>query len=749
MPRPAAAFRRAALLLALAAGAAVHAQNATLAAEEPITAVRLAPGEHVPVDGRLTHAAWQKAPVFERSYEVDPVRGRTPDFPTRVRVLYDDRALYVGVEAIDPEPARIRAPLVRHDLVTRTQDFVVLYVDPIGARRAAQFFRAGASGSTADGLHTADDDTEDFSPDFDWDAASQRTDQGYTTVFRIPYASLRYSGDRGAVWRVMVGRRIPREQVMLTLSVPLPREALSFIDRLQPLQGFELPLDHGFVQWRPTLTLRRTEDRPFEGERRRETELKPSLDVKWRPRPELVLDATLNPDFSQVELDQPQLSRNNRFALFFTEKRPFFLESSDLLIAPTRSLYTRSISDPRWGVRATWRSDRLAGSGVLVQDRGGGLTPLPGAYGTGFALQPRNTALLSRAGWRAGDWSFGSVLAHRRYDEAGENTVGGLDAQWLVGAWRLKAQWLGSRTTAHADDQGGLREGAARDGHLLHLQALRRTDRTESELLVEDVATDFRNDAGFVSQAGVRHVEATHIVQWHNLGPFNEFHLYLDAQRTEDRELGQAVSQKWLPGLYLAAARNTEVTLEWVPRGLVRVAADRPLRAERYWHLWAQTTPGRWSPLASLTVDAGRLLDVAADTVRPGRRITLDVQTRLLPPLELQPRIEQLTLREGGRVRYRETAAQLLGIWHLAARQSLRLIVQRTRYERDAEPERGLVADEGRRRAESLTYAWRRSTGSVLYVGVTRGTDGLPQRPERSTEVFAKLQVDLGEWLTH
>jgi hypothetical protein len=169
------------------------------------------------------------------------------------------------------------------------------------------------------------------------------------------------------------------------------------------------------------------------------------------------------------------------------------------------------------------------------------------------------------------------------------------------------------------------------------------------------------------------------------------------------------------------------------------------LRRERYWHLWAQTTPVEAVPLAQVELSAGRLLDVGADTVRQGQRWILDVQTRPLARLELQPRLELLSLRSEGRLRWRESAAQLLAIWHLQARQSLRLILQRSRYYRDAEPARGLVADRGGSDAQSLTYAWRRSAGTVLYVGVNRGVDALPNTPDRSTEVFAKLQLDWDE----
>ena len=146
-----------------------------------------------------------------------------------VQVLFDEQALYIGVIAHDDAPARIVDTPVRHDGVIRTQDFVVAYVDAIGSKRSAQWFRVNAAGSKADGLHAAADDSEDFAPDFDWDADVAPHPQGWTAVLRLPFASLRFAEGGQDRWRIMVARRLPREQFHLMTSVPVPRDAPSFI----------------------------------------------------------------------------------------------------------------------------------------------------------------------------------------------------------------------------------------------------------------------------------------------------------------------------------------------------------------------------------------------------------------------------------------------------------------------------------------------------------------------------------------
>ena len=278
-------------------------------------AVRLRPDEHIVLDGTLDNPAWQRAPVYDNFVENEPHRDAKPRYATKVQILFDEQALYVGVNSLDDHPEEIRAPLVRQDKVIRTQDFVVLYLDAIGKRQSAQFFRVNAAGSTGDGMHTAADDDEDFSPDFDFDAVSARTSSGYTSVFRIPFASLRFSSDSHAHWRIMVARRMPRDQAYMWTSVTVPTDAPAFISAMQPLEGIELPQQKNFLTIRPSVTARHTSDSEPGQARHTADGIQGSLDVKWRASPELVIDGTLKPDFSQVALDVPQLSGNTDFAL--------------------------------------------------------------------------------------------------------------------------------------------------------------------------------------------------------------------------------------------------------------------------------------------------------------------------------------------------------------------------------------------------------------------------------------------------
>jgi hypothetical protein len=737
-------------LLALHAALAVLCPaQATPPTETPIRAEALRTDETLVLDGTLAHPAWQRAPVHEGFVEKGPVTGAVPLQATRVRVLFDERALWVGVEALDTAPGLIRDDRVRHDMVNRTQDFVVVYLDGVGKRSAAQFFRLNAAGSTADGLHTAADDSEDFAPDFDWDGAVSRMTPsangagGWTAVFRIPFASLRYADGAQQAWRIMVARRLPRAQFHLFSSVLIPRDASSFIATMQPLQDLALPADSAFLTVRPGLTLRRTDN----GREPARNEHEASLDVKWRPRAELVVDATLNPDFSQVELDVPQLAGNSRFALFLTEKRPFFFESYDLLRTPTEALYTRSVTAPKGGLRATWRGSAWAGTGFALKDRGGGLVLLPGTFGSDSAEQPGSTVLALRARHDDGRIALGGIVATRRYDgDRGDNSVLGPDIALPLGAlpggrWRLRAQALVSRTDALPAASGELGRGPAREGHLVRLRLQRQADNGESALTLDDVDEGFRHDSGFVTQVGVRRIDYFHSRGWQQVGPFNELYVNVEGSHIRRQADGQLVEDFVRPGLYASGARNFEGWLEWYGLSRLRLAPGQPLLQQRYWHLGLVMTPAPWMPLLELSSDIGRLADTAvppAGAIKPGWRFFGLVRLRPLRWLELEPRLNTEVLERDGSRSYREAAAQLLAVWHLDARQNLRLIAQRRSLVRLAEP--GVAAEDAASHTTSLTYAWRFSAGTRLYVGASGGRSarGAPG----SHELFVKLEVD-------
>lgn len=716
-------------------------------AQAKLAAVRLLAAESITVDGRLEEAIWQRAPVHDEFIQYDPAAdGAQPPVRTTVQIAYNEKALYVAVQAFDPAPGEMRAPFVRRDKVLRDQDFIVLFLDPIGLRKSAQFFRVSARGAIGDGLYTADTGNEDFSPDFDFDAASHIFDDRYVVEIRIPWTSLRFPHDAHDNWRLMVGRRWPRDQNYLLLSAPLKREQPNFIAEAQLIEGLSGPPSEWAWQAQPTLTVRRQRESPDDPATRR-TQVEAGVDLKVRPHAEWVIDATVNPDFSQVELDVPQLSRNTQFALFLTEKRPFFLESRDLYELPSNALYTRSISDPRWGARVTYRAPQIAGLALATLDAGGGFVLLPGPFATNFATQPKSHFATARVRWAADGGAVGALVADRHYEDAGgslgANAVGGVDGIWIADAEnRIRAQWLTSATDAQPTVDGRLARGRMMRGDYIDLYYGRNVERSDLNLRLLQVGSGFRNDAGFTTQAGYRSVSFDVNRKWFGLAGFHEFTPYWIATHAETLN-ATVISQELTQGLFILGGRGLEIDAQLQPLKYQRVSLLGPLHQTRKFYVRSSALPNATLAYINGSIDIGRRVDVVADRTRPGLNWLLEARVRLTGRLELEPRVEQGILRGREGRALTETAAQLLGVYHFSARDTLRAILQRAQATRAADAGAGVAAFDDRSTALSLVYAHRRSSSTVFYLGATAARSDASGTRSTSSEIFAKAQLGL------
>ena len=213
-------------------------------------------------------------------------------------------------------------------------------------------FLANPRGIQYDAVTDDGGNGEDNSPDFYWDAAAKITKDGWTLEIRVPFSSLRYPKVNPQLWRIMLYRNYPRAFRYQMFSATLPRGGNCFICRTGPLTGLENLPSGGHLVVAPYVTAK--EEGVPAGDLGTPLVNKPARvnaggDVKWTPNENTALDGTINPDFSQVESDVAQIGVNERFALFYPEKRPFFLEGIELFSTPIQAVYTRSITSPRWG----------------------------------------------------------------------------------------------------------------------------------------------------------------------------------------------------------------------------------------------------------------------------------------------------------------------------------------------------------------------------------------------------------------
>lgn len=721
-----------------------------------VEVLRLAPGEKPVIDGRVDEAFWQRIKPIDQFTDWLP-RDKTPSrFPTEVRFAYDGQTLYVGIIARDPDPSLIRAPFVRRDKVLGDQDFVAVLIDPVGSKKFAQFFRVGANGVLADGLFNDANNNEDFAPDFEYTGAAQRTPDGWTAEMSIPFSSLRCLDGANQRWNVLVFRGATREEFHRAAHVPLPRDWNCLVCYAEPLTGLtDLPTSR-HLSVVPQFTASSRRDQPGNGANIRKNDFKGGVDIKFSPRADTVIDATINPDFSQIELDTPQLSSNNQFALFFQEKRPFFLEGSDLFDTPVNLIYTRSITDPAWGARATQRRENTEFTVLTARDDGGGFVLLPGALGTNFASQDRKSQATFVRGRTHLDshLTLGGTVTDRNYEGAGYNRVVSSDVVWRPAPeQRLRAQLAHSETTALPGSDGRLTRDAQRGGTSAFIDWFFNNETWNHYLQYEEMSRDFRADNGFISQSGFKEVVYEGRRKFPRLWGLNELSLYWNTNRVLDRN-GAVVYQQINPGISLAASRATYVNLELRPNQQVRISeSGLPLKRDQVF-INLESQPSNWLPYFYSEIALGDRVDVANNRVGKGYYFASSARLRPHPRVEIEPRIDDATIdsdepaSRGQRILH-ERATQLLGIYHLSAQDSLRLIWQQGFVKRNASLWSSPVSAAEHNRTASVVYAHRPSLNTSIYVGATLGRNESTNTPNaaRTRELFVKVSAPLDRFL--
>ena len=509
-------------LIVLASFAAALSAAPSQAADPhpgPPIAIQRAAGP-ITLDGDLSDPGWQGLTPVTQWYETNVGDNVEPQVKNEAYLTYDDRYFYAGFRFEDPNPKGIRAPLGDHDAISGSTDYAGVIVDSHNDGKTAQMFLANPNGLQYDAV-TSDATGEDSSPDFFWDAVGKITPTGWNLEIRIPFSSLRYSTEAQPTWGILLYRNYPRDRRYQFFSARLPRDVNCFICNSTKLVGLaNLPHDSHVVvapfatasesnvprddvPGHPLLGNPLT---PFTGQKAKGDE---GLDLKWEPSSAVVIDGTVNPDFSQVESDAAQITANERFALFFAEKRPFFLEGVDLLSTPIQAVYTRTITAPNFGLRATGKVGSTAYTALATQDDGGGAVIVPGPQGSEFGPQDfRSDVGLLRVRRDLGR-SFVSLLATGRIveSESAHNFVIGPDVQWRPrGADSFTGQvlWSHTQTPNRPDLQIAEWDGRKLSDVAALASWSHGTPKLDWYLQGLDYGKEFRADEGFVTQVDYR-----------------------------------------------------------------------------------------------------------------------------------------------------------------------------------------------------------------------------------------------------
>lgn len=352
---------------------------------EKASPVRVSKFETPPViDGNLNEAVWQKAAVLKDFYQIDPGDNSAPSKPTEVLLGYDSKFLYIAFRAFD-EPDKVRSTVAKRDNIF-SDDYVGFYLDTFNDRRKAFEIFFNPLGIQGDGVLT-EDRGEDFSVDLLLESKGVIGATGYTVEIAIPFKSLRYEAGKGKLWGAHFFRRIQRFNRELDSWMPFARSVSSNLSQAGHITGLEGISGERTLELIPSLTVSQSgrfvrsfgvfPDTPAAATDpgrivNSPVELDPGLTAKFSPSSALTLDLAINPDFAQVEADQLVVTTNQRFPIFFGEKRPFFLEGIDIFQTPITAVHTRAIVDPDVAVKLSGKRGRNTFGLMGASDNGPG-----------------------------------------------------------------------------------------------------------------------------------------------------------------------------------------------------------------------------------------------------------------------------------------------------------------------------------------------------------------------------------------
>ena len=480
-----------------------------------ITAIRINGGSKI--DGLLDEEFWKKAPRSGDFIQFQPDEGDPATESTFVRVAYDDEALYVGMEMYDSEADKIISRLTRRDRWVEA-DLVNLIIDSHHDHQTAYAFTVYASGTQKDEYYY-NDNWSDYNWDAVWESATKITDYGWTAELKIPFHCLRFACEENPVWGIYFSRRISRKNE-LDRWIYIPESASGFVSHFGHLKGLKNLTPPKRLEILPyVVSYEETEAKSPGNPDGRDFFGNLGFDLKYGITSNITLDATVNPDFGQVEQDETILNLST-FETWYPEKRPFFLEGFKIFETPFDLFYSRRIgkSPSLWPEDVDYYIDRPKSTTILAAGKISGKTRGGTSIGILEAVTQREKAeFMHEDGYRKKEIIEPEAyyfIARVMQDVLNNSTVGIMatavnqkdfhpaytgDVDWTLrfhnGDYLCKGQLMGSKTGPDEDGWGGFlrfeKEGGEhirgsigveyldRGLDLNHLGFLRRADYKE------------------------------------------------------------------------------------------------------------------------------------------------------------------------------------------------------------------------------------------------------------------------------
>jgi hypothetical protein len=460
------------------------------------------------IDDFLSEAAAPPGLRVDSFRQREPLDGDAVSEPTTSFLSHDGDNLYVAFVCLDREPARIRARLSRRDAIAQ-DDQVVLMLDTFHDRQRSYLFAVNPLGIQADAMMSEGRD-DDYSFDTVWRSSGRQTPGGFVVLMSIPFKSLRIAAGAQATWGAALARVIPRnseQSFWPYITRRVEGVTQQFASVAQPPRvtgGRNLQL----IPYVSAATAEYLD--PARSLFTRPSDRRVGLDAKVVVRDAVAIDVALNPDFSQVESDQPQVAVNQRFELFYPEKRPFFLENAAFFkyvrtapsdpttrLIPDMLFFSRRIQNPEAGARVTGKAGPWSFGGIVANDRGFGAA----------TNGPRALVAVGRVQREFANQSTAGLFVTERERDLDSNRVAALDVRW-----KLTPNWIFAGQAVASESR--LASGTRTSGPAYNASLFYSSRRVLYSLFYSDRSPSFRTTLGFVPRTDIRQIEQYGEYRW-------------------------------------------------------------------------------------------------------------------------------------------------------------------------------------------------------------------------------------------
>jgi hypothetical protein len=672
------------------------------------------------VDGILDEKAWEGATRIEIDTETRPGENIPARVKTVAYLLEDGQNLYIAFDAQDPNPQAIRAYLRDRDSAYN-DDFVGVVLDTYNDERRAFEFFVNPLGVQMDLTNDDVNKNEDDSWDAIWDSAGLIGEKGYVVEMQIPLSQLRFPNvDGKQTWGIDLLRFYPRDQRYRFSNNPIDRNVNCYLCQFGKIRGLENAEAGRDLEIVPTITALQnemTDDPAITPMQGGNAEVEAGVSIRWGITPDLTANLAINPDFSQVEADVAQLDVNNQFALFFPEKRPFFLEGADYFRTPIQAVFTRTVSDPSVGAKLTGKRGENTFGVFVAQDE---ITNLlfPGPFGSdSTTLQQENTSFVGRYSRSFGDASSVGALLTVRDGDGYHNNVGGLDLRWKISdQHNVQLQYLQSDTEYPSEISLEFEQPfGSFDGSALNAGYDYDSRNWFAYVRHKQRSADFRADAGFLPRVDINQQVIGLGRNWHpEEGDWwTRMRLNGDWDITHD-ENGRVLEREVEAYFMLGGPMQSTIEIGGLSRD---VLFDNVLFKENKISFYAELQPkgglrfGVWTRIGDqIDFDNTRL----GDQIRVEPFIDWNVNRNLL--LKFQGTFVRLDSKEGPNI-FDARVYDVRLTWQFSIRSFLRLTTQFQDVERNQDLYVDPVDEHSQGVGRQLLYSYKLNPQTVFFLG--------------------------------